>query len=50
MAEKKPDDKDKFEVEVYRLGLELIESYRQGTCADRNKALEMIIEIFKRGE
>lgn len=52
MADKKTpsDEKDKFEAEVYKLGLKLIEDYRLGTCADRNKTLEAIIEIFKRGE
>ena len=50
MAEKKPDDKEKFESEVYKLGLKLIEDYKAGNCPDRNKALEAIIEIFKRGE
>ena len=56
MAEKKisedkkaTDEKAEFETEVYKLGLELIESYRKGTCTDWNKTLEMIIEIFKRG-
>lgn len=55
MAEKKTaveipaEGKAAFETEVYKLGLELIESYRKGTCTDWNKTLEMIIEIFKRG-
>ncbi len=43
------DEKIKFETEVYKLGLKLIEEYKAGTCLDRNKTLEMIIEIFKRG-
>lgn len=47
MAEKKPDEKEMFEVEVYKLGLELIEAYRAGTCRDSAKTLEAIIEIFK---
>ena len=52
MAEKKtpPGEREKFEAEVYKLGLKLIEEYKAGTCPDRNKALEAIIEIFKRGE
>ena len=59
MAEKKPaqptvkpplnpDVYEQFDTEVYKLGLELIESYRTGKCQDRNKTLEAIIEIFKR--
>ena len=50
MTDKKttPEEKEKFEAAVYELGLELIESYREGTCLDRNKTLEAIIEIFKR--
>ena len=59
MAEKKPvqptaketpdsDVYDQFETEVYKLGLELIESYRTGKCSDRNKTLDAIIAIFRR--
>ena len=33
--------------ELGELGLKLIEDYRAGKCADRNKTLESIIEIFK---
>ena len=47
MAEKKSDEKEKFEAEVYKLGLELIDAYRSGNCRDSNKTLEAIIEIFK---
>ena len=48
MAEKKPqDDKEKFEAEVYKLGLTLIENYRSGTCRDSNATLEAILELFK---
>ena len=36
-----------FDKAVYELGLKLIEDYRAGKCADRNKTLESIIEIFK---
>ena len=36
-----------FDKAVYELGLKLIEDYRAGKCADRNKTLEAIIEIFK---
>lgn len=50
MVEKKPDEKDKFEAEVYKLGLKLIEEYNSGNCSDRPKHLEAIIAIFKRGE
>lgn len=49
MADKKPqEEKEKFEAEVYKLGLELIEAYRTGTCLDRNVTLETIIAIFRR--
>ena len=48
MAEKKNDDKEKFESEVCKLGMKLIEDFKAGTCPDRNKTLEAIIEIFKR--
>lgn len=49
MAEKKPqDDKERFEAEVYRLGLELIEDFRTGRYPDRDRALEVIIAIFNR--
>ena len=47
MAEKKSDDKERFEAEVYKLGLELITAYRMGTCGDRQKTLAAIIEIFE---
>ena len=49
MAEKKPpqDEKDQFELEMYRLGLELVESYRKGTCPDRDKTLNAAIKILE---
>lgn len=47
MAEKKLDEKDKFEAEVYKFGLELIEAYRKGSCRDSAMVLEAIIAIFK---
>ena len=47
MAEKKLDEKEKFEAEVYKLGLEMIESLRTGTCRDYHKTLEAVIGIFK---
>lgn len=49
MADKKPqEEKEKFEVEVYKLGLELIEAFREGKCHDRKITLETIIAIFRR--
>lgn len=47
MAEKTPTEKNQFEAEVYKLGLEMIENYRQGNCLDRNEMLKAIIELFK---
>lgn len=46
MAEKKADEKARFEAEVYKLGLELIEAYRTGMCSDRDKTLAAIIKLF----
>lgn len=49
MAEKKPpqDEKVQFETEMYKLGLELIEKFRQGNSGNRNEALDKIIKIFE---
>ena len=47
MADKKPDEKEKFETEVYKLGLKLIEDYRNGNCRDSEKTLAAIIELFE---
>ena len=47
MAEKTTAEKNQFEAEVYKLGLEMIEDYRQGNCPDRNEMLKAIIELFK---
>ncbi len=48
MADKKPlDEKNLFEAEMYKLGLELIESYRKGACTDRDKILNAAIKILE---
>ena len=47
MADKKVDEKEQFEAEVYKLGLKLIEDYRNGNCRDSYAVLEAIIDVFK---
>lgn len=49
MAEKKPPQEEKiqFETETYKLGLELIEKFRQGNCGNRSETLDKIIKIFE---
>lgn len=55
MADKKPilsDVQSQFEEEMYKLGLELVESFRKGTCSDKGKVLDAaikILDISKRG-
>lgn len=48
MADKKPPQgvQAQFEEEAYKLGIELIESYRKGICVDKNITLEAIIKIL----
>ena len=51
--DKKPpqtDEQTRFETEVYKFGLELIEDCRKGTCRDYNKTVEAIIAIFRRND
>lgn len=43
---KTPSEKEKFETEVYKLGITLIEDYRAGKCRDANKTLDAIIDLF----
>ena len=46
--DKKPlNEKEKFETEVYKLGITLVENYLAGNCRDSNKTLEAVIELFK---
>lgn len=49
MAEKKTpqEEKTKFDTEMYKLGLELIEAYRKGNCSNRSEILEKAIKIFE---